>query len=113
MNRIPIALVAPIALALSACGGSEERQPEAPADMEELTFPENDGAMDALPEGGNVATEAPAAPPVDNVVSEAPAPAIDTMSDDEQTQADAAATGMTARVDRSGGEDAAGAQPAN
>jgi len=106
MNIKRIALFAGIAagaLALTACSGrgDKEEQPEATTNAETITEPVN---MTQLP------TEAPAATQIDNVTVEtkpAPPPSV---TSDEQTQDDADATGMTARVSRD--EPADEAQPA-
>lgn len=101
MNIKRIAMLtaaAAAALTLAACGGgADEEQPDA---MET-----NTEAM-AIPEPANMAElpqEAPAETRVDNTATDtvaAPAPEI---APTEQVQDDAAATGMTARVDRSAG----------
>jgi hypothetical protein len=88
------------ALALSACGGgSEGGETSENVMLTNIEAPPVDtGNMD------NVVTDAPPATQVDNTAGEVPAPppAVDVPAD-EQTQADADATGMTARVSRDEG----------
>ena len=89
-----IALLAAASLSLAACsGGSDEEQPAAETNVANVAEPVE--AANAA-----VETEAPSATRIDNVTAEAPPP-VEALAADEQTQADAAATGMTARVDRS------------
>ena len=95
MNTKRIALFATLAaagLGLAACQGADEsEQPAAVTNVEDL------GTMnEALP---NVTAEAPAATRIDNASTESE-PAQATLTADEQTQDDADATGMTARVSR-------------
>lgn len=81
-------------LALAACGGKEEG-PDAPdANVTEITVPETPADM-------NVSTEEPAAAePVNAAPAPEPVATPTPFSDREQTEADAAATGMTSRIDR-------------
>jgi len=94
-----IALLATVAagLALSACGGKDEA--EAPANVANMTPIEVENTATTVP------TEAPAAPPLDNVtINTTHAETVPSdLSADEQTQDDADATGMTARVSRDEG----------
>lgn len=104
MNIKRIALLATTAgaLALGACSGGSE----------EASAVESNAANMAPIEVANespVATEAPAATRIDNLTTDAE-PAPETLSADEQTQDDADATGMTARVSRDEGNDAAPAE---
>ncbi|WP_404338250.1 hypothetical protein AB2M62_04900 [Sphingomonas sp. MMS12-HWE2-04] len=107
MNTKRIALFAALAagsLALASCsgGGDKEEQPEANSTVETVTEPVN---MTPLP------TEAPAAPQIDNAEAEAQPPVPPhVITPDQQTQEDADATGMTARVSRD--ETANDTQPA-
>lgn len=109
MNIKRIALLATIALAplgLAACGGGSNEEQPAPVANATDTMPIPDATnMTELP-----ADEAPPETRIDNTTAEtmaAPAPEI---APTEQTQDDAAATGMTARVSRD--EGANEAQPA-
>lgn len=106
MNTKRIALFATVALGgltLAACGGgSEETPPVATTNFEEAAPVEN---LDM-----EVSTEAPAATRIDNASTESE-PAPPTLTSDEQTQEDADATGMTARVARDEGGNDSG-QPA-
>ena len=106
MNTKRIALLtaaAAAALTLAACGGRDEpEQPTAETNVENVTVePEN---------VANVTAEAPAATRIDNASTEAE-PAAPTADAEEQTQDDADATGMTARVSRDEAGNDAG-QPA-
>ena len=108
MNLKRIALLASAAsiLALGACSGGKD-EAEAPTS--------NAGSMTPIEvENGatTVPTEAPPATRIDNASSVAPAETVPSeLSSDEQTQDDADATGMTARVSRDeGGNDAQPAQ---
>jgi hypothetical protein len=87
--------IAPLAaaLALAACSGGDEKAPPpvenmAPIEVENTTV--------------EIPTEAPAAPRIDNAtVDVPPAETVPSgLTADEQTQDDADATGMTARVSR-------------
>lgn len=108
MNIKRIAMLttaAAAALTLAACGGGrDEEQPDATeTNAETITIPEP-ANMSELPQ------EAPPETRIDNTATDtvaAPAPEI---APTEQVQDDAAATGMTARVDRSAGGNEA--QPA-
>lgn len=102
-TALPLA-VAAAALALTACGG-EEPAPVETANVEEM-MPIDNVAMEPVPE------EAPPATRIDNVTAESllEPPPQETLTVDEQTQADAEASGMTARVSREEGGNSA--QPA-
>ncbi len=92
-----LALTALAGLSLAACSGSGSDE----------TQPANETIVANLEEPANV-VEVPNAvepAPTTNVVS-AEAPPAATLTADEQTQADADAAGMTARVDRSGNDTA-------
>ena len=93
MKVTTFALVATAGLALAACsGGSPDEQPVAETNVANIVEPPMNLANEVM-------IEAPAAARVDNVAAEAPP--VAELVPDEQTQADAEATGMTARVDRS------------
>lgn len=87
--------IAPLAaaLALAACSGGEEK---APAPVENMAPIEVENTTVEVP------TEAPAAPRIDNATVDVPVAETvpSDLSADEQTQDDADATGMTARVSR-------------
>lgn len=99
--RTALVVAAAVGLAggLAGCGSSDEQAPP-PPNME---------GIDIAPDNGveaNVVTEAPAANRIDNLTAETPhrneseAHAKPAVSETEQVQDDAAATGMTARVAR-------------
>ncbi|RYD53776.1 MAG: hypothetical protein EOP60_09640 [Sphingomonadales bacterium] len=98
-----LALLAASAIALAACSGSKDAE-QAPAEtnVTDLTVVPEDSA--------NVLTEAPPATRIDNTATSEVEPPAATLTADEQTQDDADAAGMTAKVDRSG--DAEEPQPA-
>jgi hypothetical protein len=106
MKTTRIALLAAgtaAALALAACSGSKDEDQRATGtNAENMTAIEPDNAA-------TVSSEAPAAPRIDNATTES-RPAPPTLSSSESTQDDADATGMTARVSRDEGSNAA--QPA-
>lgn len=107
MNLKRIALLASVAgaLALGACGGGNDEADTATTNAGNMAPIEVENSAATVP------TEAPAAPRVDNASTESePAPSVE-LSADEQTQDDADATGMTARVSRDeGGNEAQPAQ---
>ncbi len=105
LKHIALLAAAGAALALGGCGGRDEAEaPTANAGSMTPIDVENDAAA-------MVPTEAPAAPRIDNASTESePAPAAPALDADEQTQDDADATGMTARVSRDDGGNEA--QPA-
>lgn len=87
-----IALLAASAIALAACSGSnDEQQPAAETNVTDLNV--------TSAEIANISTEAPPATRIDNTAAEVPVP-VATLTTDEQTQDDADAAGMTAKVDR-------------
>nr|WP_294814982.1 hypothetical protein [uncultured Sphingomonas sp.] len=92
-------------LALGACGGGKDEAETPTTNVGNMAPIEVDNSAATAP------TEAPAAPPMDNAsTASEPAPTAD-LSADEQTQDDADATGMTARVSRDeGGNEAQPAQ---
>ena len=91
------------ALALGGCsGGSDE--PAAPTGNVENMAPIEVENTAVVP------TEAPAATQIDNVTLTQPETVTSELSADEQTQDDADATGMTARVSRDEGNEAQPAQ---
>jgi hypothetical protein len=107
MNLKRIAMLASVAgaLALGGCGGKDEdTAPVANAGSMTPIEVENDAANTTVP------TEAPAAPRIDNATTEAAPETAPALGADEQTQDDADATGMTARVSRDEGGNEA--QPA-
>ena len=101
MNRKPVFLLAAAAgtLALAGCSGGKDES-EAPTSNAGTMAPieiENNAAT-------TVPTEAPPATRIDNSTAETmPEPTAPSLSADEQTQDDADATGMTARVSRDEG----------
>ena len=98
-----LAAAGALSLSIAACGGGhDEEQPTAETNVTNL---------EEVPANltDNVTAEAPAAPRIDNASTEALPEA--TLTADEQTQADADATGMTSRVSRDEGNGSAG-QPA-
>lgn len=98
--KTAIALLA-ASLSLAACSGAKDPEPPvAETNVIDITEPANMAP---------VATEAPPAVRIDNTAA-AEAPPADVLSADEQTQEDADATGMTARVNRDEGGNTA--QPA-
>ena len=91
MKLHAIALLSAAGLSLAACGHKEEEA--APdANLTSITVPDEELAT-------NVATEAPVAPPLENTAEATPAAPVE-LAPEEQTQDDADATGMTARVSR-------------
>jgi hypothetical protein len=100
MKTRTIALIALAGLGLAACSGrSDEPQPANETVVANIVEPEN---------FTNVTTETAPPPVAANVTSEAPPTAE--LAPDEQTQDDAAATGMTARVDRNSSDEGQPAQ---
>jgi len=98
MNRKRIALFVALAggLALAGCGGKEAEAPT--GNVANMTPIEVENTATSVP------TEAPPATVIDNVVTHNDtAPAAEPLTSDEQTQDDADATGMTARVSRDEG----------
>jgi len=103
INRIALLAIAG-ALALGGCSGGKD-EPAAPTSNVENMTPIEAGNTAMVP------TEAPAAPPIDNATATPqPETAPSDLSADEQTQDDADATGMTARVSRDEGNEAQPAQ---
>jgi hypothetical protein len=100
MKLHTFALLAAAGLSLTACGGHKDEEAAPDANMTNITLP----AETAV----NLSTETPVPPPVTNTV-EAPTATPVTLAPDEQTEDDAAAAGMTARVSRD--EEANTAQP--
>ncbi|UIJ44481.1 hypothetical protein LZK98_15635 [Sphingomonas cannabina] len=95
-RRLALAAASALALTLAACSGSEPT-PAPTNDAVDTTTEE------VVNEAPPVVNEAPVAEPTANATA-TPAPAVtDDRSADEQMYDDADATGMTARVDRSGG----------
>jgi hypothetical protein len=103
IKRIALLASAAGALALGACSGGDDEATAPTGNVENMTPIE-------VTNESPVATEAPAATPVDNLTTTDVEPTPSTLSADEQTQDDADATGMTARVSRD--EGANEAQPA-
>ena len=105
MNTKRIALIATLAaagLSLAACGGHKDEAEPANTEATEANYEAAPVNMTEVP------TEAPAATRIDNANTESmPAAAAPEVSASEQTQDDADATGMTARVSRAetGGND--------
>lgn len=105
MNIKRIALLASVAgaLALGACSGGKDEAEAPTSNVENMTPIEVENTA-------MVPTEAPPATPIDNVTP-TPETVPSDLSADEQTQDDADATGMTARVSRDeGGNEAQPAQ---
>jgi hypothetical protein len=95
MKISTIALLAAAGLSLAACGHKEEEA--APdANLTNITVPE-DATV-------NVSTETPVAAPTGNTVEATPAAPVE-LAPEAQTQDDADATGMTARVSRDEGNE--------
>lgn len=106
MNIKRIALSASVAgaLALGACSGGNDEATAPTSNVENMTPIEVENTA-------VVPTEAPTATPIDNVATTQPETVPSELSADEQTQDDADATGMTARVSRDeGGNEAQPAQ---
>jgi PBP1b-binding outer membrane lipoprotein LpoB len=92
------------ALVLGGCSGGND-EPAAPTSNVENMAPIEIGNTATVP------TEAPAATQIDNVtLTPQPETVPSDLSADEQTQDDADATGMTARVSRDEGNEAQPAQ---
>jgi hypothetical protein len=90
MKISTIALLAAAGLSLAACGHKEEEA--APdANLTNITVPEDAPV--------NVTTETPIAAPTQNSAAAAPAAPVE-LAPEAQTQDDADATGMTARISR-------------
>jgi PBP1b-binding outer membrane lipoprotein LpoB len=103
LKRIALFAVAG-ALVLGGCSGGND-EPVAPTNNAENMTPIEVGNTAVVP------AEAPAATPIDNVtITPQPATVPSDLSTDEQTQDDADATGMTARVSRDEGNEAQPAQ---
>lgn len=94
MKLRTLAILAGAGLTLASCGGGGDAPSVPDANVTEIPVPET-------PATQNVSTEEPATAPTANAVPEpVPSASPTPFSDREQTEADAAATGMTARVDR-------------
>jgi len=87
-------LIAVAGLSLAACSGSKPEDTTA-----NETIVANIGEPEAVT---NVTIDEPVAPATTNVVNTPPP--VATLAPDEQTQDDADATGMTAKVDRNASE---------
>jgi len=104
IKRIALLASAAGALALGACSGGNESDQPATGNVENMA------PIEVVNESP-VATEASPAPLVDNLTTTDAQPVPSELSADEQTQDDADATGMTARVSRDeGGNEAQPAQ---
>lgn len=103
MKRIALLATVAATLSLAACSGGDKGGEPTTNDVNMTALP--DQPAEEATNAAEVPTEAPAATRIDNSTAEAaPAPPPE-VSADEQTQDDAAATGMTARVSRDeGGE---------
>jgi len=99
-KTIAILAAGSLALALAACGGP--KTDEAPVETNVMNVEEQDNAILA-----NAGVEVPA--PETNVAT-VPAPKGADFADGAQTQDDADAAGMTARVSRDGDNETAPAQ---
>lgn len=94
MKLRTFAILAATGLALAACGRGDDAPTTPDANVTEITVPETSADV-------NVSTEEPAAMPTGNAAPDPEPSASPTpFSDREQTDADAAATGMTSRIDR-------------
>jgi hypothetical protein len=100
MKTKTIALLSAAGLVLAACSGAPEEQPATETNVSAIGEPAN---------MTNVMTEAPPATRIDNAATET-APPVAELVPDAQTQEDADAAGMTAKVNRD--EPADEAQPA-
>ncbi|MCX8474568.1 MAG: hypothetical protein MT490_02115 [Sphingomonas sp.] len=105
IKRIALLASAAGALALGACSGGNDEATAPTGNVENMTPIE-------VTNESPVAIETPAAAPTDNLAATTDVePTPSTLSPDEQTQDDADATGMTARVSRDeGGNEAQPAQ---
>lgn len=87
-------ILAGAAITLAACGNKDDSSTPPDANVTQITVPET-------PADVNVSTQEPApAEPVNAAPEPVPSATPTPFSDREQTEADAAATGMTSRVDR-------------
>lgn len=94
MKLRTFAILAGAGLTLAACGGKDEGPAAPDANVTEITVPET-------PADVNVSTQEPAAiEPANALPAPEPTAKPTPFSDREQTEADAAATGMTSRVNR-------------
>lgn len=94
MKLRTFAILAGAGLTLAACGSKDDGTAAPDANVTEITVPET-------PADVNVSTQEPAAAEPMNAAPIAEPTAKPTpFSDREQTEADAAATGMTSRVNR-------------
>lgn len=104
IKRIALLVSATAALALGACSGGNDEATAPTGNVENMTPIE-------VTNESPVAIEIPAAAPTDNLATTTEVAPTPTLSADEQTQDDADATGMTARVSRDeGGNEAQPAQ---
>lgn len=94
MKLRTFAILAGAGLTLAACGGKDEGPTAPDANVTEITVAET-------PADVNISTQEPAAAePANAVPAPEPTAKPTPFSDREQTEADAAATGMTSRVNR-------------
>ncbi len=96
MKLRTFAILAGAGLTLAACGGNDEAPTPPDANVTEITVPETPADMNVSTQEPAAVEPANAAPVAEATPSEKPTP----FSDREQTESDAAATGMTSRIDR-------------
>ncbi len=96
MKLRTFAILAGAGLTLAACGSTGEGPSAPDANVTEITVPETPADVNLSTQEPAAIEPANAAPLPDATPSEKPTP----FSDREQTESDAAATGMTSRIDR-------------
>lgn len=94
MKLRTFAILAGAGLTLAACGGKDDGATPPDANVTEITVPETPADVNISTTEPTPAEPANAAPVPEPVATPTP------FSDREQTEADAAATGMTSRIDR-------------
>ncbi|NLS27173.1 hypothetical protein S2M10_21660 [Sphingomonas sp. S2M10] len=96
MKLRTFAILAGASLTLAACGSDDEAPTPPDANVTEITVPETPADVNISTQEPVAAQPANVAPEPEVTPSETPTP----FSDREQTESDAAATGMTSRIDR-------------
>ncbi|MET3725601.1 hypothetical protein [Sphingomonas trueperi] len=96
MKLRTFAILAGAGLTLAACGSKDEAPSAPDANVTEITVPETPADVNVSTQEPAAAEPVNAAPVPEATPTEKPAP----FSDREQTESDAAATGMTSRIDR-------------
>lgn len=96
MKLRTFAILAGAGLTLAACGSNDEGATPPDANVTEITVPETPADLNVSTQEPAAAEPANVAPVPEATPSETPTP----FSDREQTESDAAATGMTSRIDR-------------